>query len=116
MPDPWVIGVDIGGTKLIAGAVDRDLQVHHRIQRPAPSRDQAAVLDGLARAVADVRAEAAHEIAAVGFGIPAMMDQVRGVAVMSIHLPLAELPFAAVMGERLELPVFADNDANLAML
>ena len=116
MPDPWVIGVDVGGTKLIAGAVDRDLQVHHRIQRPAPSRDQAAVFDGLARAVADVQAEAAREIAAVGFGIPCMIDRRRGVAVMSIHLPLDEVPFAALMGERLELPVFADNDANLAML
>ena len=116
MPDQLVIGVDIGGTKLIAGAVDRDLQVHQRIQRPAPSRDQAAVLDGLAQAVKDVQAEVAGEVVGVGFGIPALIDQRRGVAVSSVHLPLADLPFAAVMAERLGLPVFVDNDANLAML
>jgi glucokinase len=116
MPDRWVIGVDIGGSKLIAGAVDGDLQVHHRIQRPAPIRDQAAVLDALVEAVNDVRAEVAHEVAAVGFGIPSLIDRRHGVAVMAVNLPLADVPFAAVMAERLALPVFVDNDANLAML
>ena len=45
-----VIGVDIGGTKLIVGVVDEQLQVHQRVQRLAPKDSQAAVLDALTEA------------------------------------------------------------------
>jgi glucokinase len=55
-------------------------------------------------------------VAAVGFGIPALIDQRTATAVFSVHLPLANLAFADLMAERLELPVFVDNDANAAAL
>ena len=48
-----VIGVDLGGTKLLAGAVDRELNVHHRATRPAHAVDHRAVIErGLDRALA----------------------------------------------------------------
>ncbi|MGH2840654.1 MAG: ROK family protein, partial [Solirubrobacteraceae bacterium] len=114
-----VIGVDLGGTKLLAGAVDRALNVHHRATRPARGTDQAAVLDAVVGAVREVRDAIEGEsqtVAAVGFGIPCLIDQERGVAVMAVNLPLANLPFRDLMAERLGLPVFVDNDANGAML
>src|SRR5919107_1498497 len=46
-----VIGVDLGGTKLLAGAVDPALNVHHRATRPARGSDQAAVLETVLGAV-----------------------------------------------------------------
>jgi len=52
----------------------------------------------------------------VGFGIPALIDQSTGRAVMAVNLPLADIMFGEVMAERLGLPVFVDNDANLAVL
>jgi glucokinase len=114
-----VIGVDLGGTKLLAGAVDPALNVHHRATRPARGADQAAVLEtvlGAVREVRDAIESASGTVEAVGFGIPCMIDQRRGTAVMSIHLPIADLPFRDLMAERLGLPVFVDNDANAAML
>jgi glucokinase len=114
-----VIGVDLGGTKLLAGAVDPALNVHHRATRPARGADQAAVLEtvlGAVREVRDAIESASGTVEAVGFGIPCMIDQQRGTAVMSIHLPIADLPFRDLMAERLGLPVFVDNDANAAML
>ena len=116
MPSECVIGVDLGGTKLLAGTVDAELDVHHRAQRRAPDSDQAAVLDMLVDAVAELRDISEAEIRAVGFGIPALIDRDRGVAVSSVHLPISELAFADVMAERLGLPILVDNDANLAML
>jgi glucokinase len=53
---------------------------------------------------------------AVGFGIACLMDDRRGVAATSVHLPVADVPFADVMRERLGLPIVVDNDANAAML
>ncbi len=116
MPERTVIGVDIGGTKIIAGVIDERLEVHHRAQRAAPAHSQSEALDALAEAVAEVRAAASGEVEAVGFGVPSLIDRERGVAVTSINLDLADVPVGAIMSERLGLPAFVDNDANLAML
>jgi glucokinase len=114
-----VIGVDLGGTKLLAGAVDPALNVHHRATRPARGSDQASVLETVLGAVAEVReavAASAGPVRAVGFGIPCLIDQERGMAVMAVNLPIVDLPFRDLMAERIGLPVFVDNDANVAML
>ena len=114
-----VIGVDLGGTKLLAGAVDPALNVHHRATRSAHAADHGEVLDTVVSAVAEVRDAvegASGSVAAVGIGIPALIDTERGIAVMSTHLPLAGVPFRDLVAERIGLPVFVDNDANAAML
>jgi glucokinase len=114
-----VIGVDLGGTKLLAGAVDAALNVHHRATRPARARDHIAVIDTVVSAVTEVRDAiegASGGVEAVGIGIPCLIDQERGIAVMSTHLPLADVPFRDLVAERIGLPVFVDNDANAAML
>ena len=114
-----VIGVDLGGTKLLAGAVDPALNVHHRATRPARAASQRAVLETVVAAVREVRdaiEAASGTVQAVGIGIPCLIDQERGVAVMAANLPIFDLPFRDIMIERLGLPVFVDNDANMAML
>jgi glucokinase len=110
------IGVDMGGTKLLAGAVDTGLSVHHRVQRTLTGLDQSTVLDVAVEAVEEARDSAGGEIAAVGFGIPCLMDQRSGRGVIAVNLPLANVPFGDIMAERLGLPVFVDNDANMAAL
>jgi glucokinase len=109
-PGP-VIGVDAGGTKLLAGVISEDLTVGNRVRRLWGGGDRAEVLDIMVEAV-----RSAGDAVAVGFGIPALMDFDAGVAVSSVHLPLDGLPFREVMAERLGMPVFVDNDANLAAL
>jgi glucokinase len=116
MPARRTIGVDMGGTKLLAGAVDADLAVHHRAQRTVAGLDQATLLQTAVDAVEEVRESAGGEVEAVGFGIPSLIDQRTGIAVVAVNLPLANIAFADVMAERLGLPVYVDNDANLALL
>ena len=111
-----VIGVDVGGTKLLAGALDDRLRVHHRAQRTVAGLDQRSLLDTLVDGIKEARDAAGDEVAAVGFGIPALIDQRTGVAVIAVNLALADIPFRDVMAERLGLPVFVDNDANMAAL
>jgi glucokinase len=114
-----VIGVDLGGSKLLAGAVDPELNVHHRATRPARGSDQSALLDAAVGVVAEVRDAiegASRTVDAVGFGIPCLIDRRRGVAVMAVNLPIADLAFADLVAERVGLPVFVDNDANAALL
>ncbi|MBV9607134.1 MAG: ROK family protein [Solirubrobacterales bacterium] len=116
MPGRRTIGVDMGGTKLLAGAVDSELSVHHRVQRSMNRLDQSYLLDVVVDAVEETREGAGAEVDAVGFGIPSLIDQRSGNAVIAVNLPLKDIMFADVMTERLGLPVFVDNDANLAAL
>jgi len=111
-----VIGVDLGGTKVLAGAVDSDQQVHHRAQRTVLGLEQSPLLDTIVDSVEEVRAAAPNAPEAVGFGIPSLIDQENGTAVMSVNLPIADMPFRDVMSERLAMPVFIDNDGNVAAL
>jgi glucokinase len=116
MPARRTIGVDLGGTKLLAGAVDRGLGVHHRAQRTVTGLDQRALLDVAVDAVTEARESAGAEVAGVGFGIPCLIDRRTGTALIGINTPLADIAFADVMTERLGLPVFVDNDGNAAAI
>jgi glucokinase len=116
MPGRRTIGVDMGGSKLLAGAVDPDLSVHHRAQRTLTGLDQTGLLDVAVDGVEEIRTLAGGMVEAVGFGIPSLIDQRTGRAVIAVNLPLIDVYFAEVMTERLGLPVFVDNDANMAAL
>jgi glucokinase len=115
MPPRRVIGIDAGGTKLLGGVVDEGLVVHHRVHRTWRGADRSETLDIIFEAVEEVRA-AAPDVAAVGFGIPALVESDTGVARWSTHLPLADVRFRDVMSERVGLPVIVDNDANAALV
>jgi glucokinase len=116
MPARRTIGVDMGGTKLLAGAVDSRLGVHHRVQRTVVGLDLQSLLTTIVDAVQEAIADAGGEVGAVGFGIPALIDQRTGRAVIAVNLPIIDVPFSDLMAERLGLPVFVDNDANVAAL
>jgi glucokinase len=112
-----VIGVDLGGTKLLAGVVDDDLNVHHRVFRHSrEGKDTEQLLDAVVAAVEEARDAAGGDIGAVGFGIPSLVDKRTGVAATTVHLPLHDVPFRDLMAERLGVPVVVDNDANAAMV
>jgi glucokinase len=115
MPPRRVIGIDAGGTKLLGGVVDEQMVVHHRVHRTWRGADRQETIDIFTDAVEEVRA-ASPEVEAVGFGIPALVDQQAGVSRWSNHLPLDGVPFREVMSERLGLPVVVDNDGNMSML
>jgi glucokinase len=57
-----------------------------------------------------------EHVQALGFGIPATIDQQRGRAVTAPNLPLEDFPFRERMAERFRLPIAIDNDANAAAI
>jgi glucokinase len=107
------IGVDLGGTKILAGVIDRDGQVLRRYEMATPTGSQEELLAGLEAAVEAVHVDG---VGAVGFGIPSTIDQRSGRAVTSVNIPLHDLDFRERMRERFDLPVGIDNDANAAAI
>ncbi len=111
MRSPRVIGVDLGGTKVLAGVVDRDGVVHETVERPTVTTSQAALLDELAAIVRDLPLDG---VSALGFGIPSRIDHKHGLALGAVNIPIRDVPFVEEMQQRLGLPVEMENDASCA--
>src|SRR5207244_5409775 len=86
-----VIGVDLGGTKLLGGVVDEHLEVHDRVLREVRGMKQKDLIETVVEAVDELRS-AVPDIDAVGFGIPCLIDQSTGIAVIAVNLDLENLP------------------------
>jgi glucokinase len=108
-----VIGVDLGGTKVLAGIVDREGDVEHRRERPTLVGSQDELLNGLDAAVEELLRD---DVVALGFGIPSRIDHRTGEVQGSVNIPLEGLDLAARMSERFGLPTAVENDANAAAL
>lgn len=116
-----VIGIDIGGTNLVVGAVAEDGHsvpvLRSEPTRPAEGADR--VLDRLGRLADGVIAEARAgglEVLGVGAGAPGPLDTREGVVLLTPNLGWVNLPLRQLLADRLGLPTALDNDANCAVL
>ena len=112
MSDAETIGVDLGGTKMQIGVL-AGVETLWESRETSRGQDQDELVELLVREVNEAR-EARPDVVAVGLGIPATINQERGEAVSAVNLPLLELPVRDVVSERVGLPVFLDNDGNVA--
>jgi glucokinase len=108
------IGVDLGGTKMLVGALD-GTEVLSESREASTGQSEDELVELLVREVGEAR-EACPDAVAVGLGIPATLDYEKGVAVSSVNLPIADLPIRDLVEARVGLPVFVDNDATVAAL
>ena len=104
------IGVDLGGTKILAGVLDRAGTVHRQHTRPTPVSSQDELLAALDDVVEDLLGE---DVGAIGFGIPSQIDQRPGRAVSSVHVPLQDLDFPTAW-PTVSPTSGDDNDGNAA--
>jgi len=107
------IGVDLGGTKILAGVVTRSGEILRRHERPTPQDTPEAVIAELEAAVVELLDD---EVAAIGFGVPSPIDQPTGVVVECVNVRMVDCPLRDLMEKRFGLPVGIDNDANAAAI
>jgi glucokinase len=115
MNTPETVGVDLGGTKVLVGVIGEHRKVLYEDQERSAGQGQDELLETLEREVREAL-EARPNVAAVGLGIPCTIDRERGVAISAVNLPIHNVPIRDRMRERLGMPVFIDNDANVAAL
>ena len=112
------IGIDLGGTNIVAGLVDEHLKIIDKcgVKTNVPRAIESIVQD-MAQLVytLTVRNEMdARDIASVGVGIPGTANQDNGHLEDANNLGFEDVPFLTLLKEQLPCPVYFDNDANVA--
>ncbi|MDX6699102.1 MAG: glucokinase [Solirubrobacteraceae bacterium] len=106
------VGVDVGGTTVIAATLTDGELSESLIE---PTRKERG--DGLVEQIASVvETQRDGDTRAVGVGIPSAVDFATGTAKSGVNVPLQGVPLRNILTQRLGLPVFVDNDANVAAL
>src|SRR3954453_12248293 len=111
--DNRVIGVDVGGTKILAGIVDPEGKIEHRRERTTDLSSQDELIEEIAAAAEELLDDS---VEAVGFGLPSRIDQQAGRVDGSVNIPLADVALRELLSERFGRPVSLENDGNAAAL
>lgn len=121
----YIIGVDLGGTNIVAGAMSEDgrEQFSMRSQPTHAESGADAVVERIAQMVEDVISQTLGETGAsrsailgVGVGAPGPLDRDRGIVIVTPNLGWRDFPLRDMIGSRVKLPATLDNDANCATL
>lgn len=107
------IGVDLGGTKILAGVVTRSGEIVRRYERPTPTDSQDALARELVIAIDELMDD---DVAALGLGVPGPIDLESGRTYDMVNLPFHDFPLRDHMIEQFGRPVGLDNDANAASI
>lgn len=111
--DQHVIALDLGGTKLAAGVLDREGAVLRRAEHATDTSSEEALIAQVERSLDELMDE---RVVALGVGIPSLIDQRTGRAGASVNVPLADVGLRDRLAQRFGLPVALENDANAAAL
>src|SRR5690348_3880056 len=126
MPDSnskaeYVVGVDLGGTKILSGLFDNSYEcigiakVSTKAQRGVE-----AVIERIDRSVRDAVHEAdlsMKQVAGVGIGAPGAVDYSSGTVIFAPNMEgWKDVPLKKELEKHLNVPVFVENDANIAVL
>lgn len=113
------IGVDVGGTNIVCGAVDETGRVLLKLKQPTEAgKGHAKVLSRIAGMVRQIRAElgAEHDakaVTAVGVGIPGLVDPISGISRFAGNLNWRDIPVVSLLESELGIPVHIDNDVRM---
>jgi glucokinase len=110
------IGVDLGGTKILAGVFSPQLKCLGKVKMSTkPERGPEGVLERVVRCVHEVVDECdlkMENIKALGIGAPGAVDPVEGRMIFAPNLKWEDVALKKVLEKQLDLPVFAENDCD----
>jgi glucokinase len=111
----YIVGVDIGGTKMMAVIYDAKFKPKGRCRKKSKNgkKDEAAE-DRIFKVIDEALADAGSpSIKGIGVGSPGPLDPDRGVIIDTPNLGWKDFPLAAILSKRYNVPVVVDNDVNM---
>lgn len=111
------IGIDLGGTNLMSGAVTAEGNVLAARETRVGDKSLQAIIDLLVREIDFFSREAHGDICGVGLGIPGIVDPQAGIVHQSPHFPdFVNINIRERLQQRVALPLHIDNDVNMFAL
>lgn len=119
MPHKYIVGIDLGGTQIRACLADMRGNILYQARQPTLAREGLqSVLDRMEQEVAQVLRDIKHnDVLGIGIASPGPLDPRTGVVIAPPNLPgWDNVPLRDIISQKFALPVFVNNDANLAAL
>lgn len=116
----YVIGVDLGGTKISCALADLSGKViETQVVSTNASEGELAVLNRIINVIDKVMLNtktSKEDIKAIGIGAPGPLDARKGIIVEPANLPFVNFDLVTPIKEKFNMPVYLDNDANAAAI
>ena len=116
----YVIGVDLGGTKISTALADLEGNVLAQSIIPTNAHEgEERVLERIIKSIQSVINEgdaSIEDINGIGIGSPGPLDSKKGVIITTPNLPFTNFNLVKPLKDKFNVPVFLDNDANVAAI
>lgn len=113
-----VIGVDLGGTRLRAGRLDKQLNIIERAEMLTKADEGLdATIGRIKDIIKEVLPEGKSSLLGIGISVPGPCNPETGVVVAPPNLPgWSDVPLADILKKEFAVPIYIGNDANVAAL
>src|SRR5215207_3446417 len=116
----YVVGVDVGGTKIYAGVFDAGMECIGTARLSSKSdRGAEAVMERIGRCVRDAIDEcdlSLDQVRGMGAGAPGAVDPEAGRVIFAPNLDWKDVLLKNALEKDLGIPVFVENDCNICAL
>lgn len=118
--DKLYLGVDVGGTKILAALARRSGKILGRKRATTPRGDDpqetVAAITGAIRELLKENGVARRDICALGLAVPGVVDPEQGRVVVTPNMNLSGVKLVPLMQETFRMPIALGNDVNLGTL
>ena len=112
------IGIDLGGTNIVAGLVEQDFRIVDKCsvktRVPRSVESMAADMAQMAQTLLERNRLLWQDVASVGVGVPGTANPENGHVEDANNLGFDDVPFLTLLAEKIPVPVYFGNDANVA--
>lgn len=116
----YVVGVDLGGTKISTALSDLEGKIINQTTIPTDAHEgEMPVLNRIINSIEKVVNDSAisyEDIKGIGIGSPGPLDAKQGIIITTPNLPFKNFNLVKPISEKFGVPVFLDNDANVAAI
>ena len=111
----YILGIDIGGTKIQTGLVNRNLKVVQSRQTIMKRKTKKQALDSIINSIEEYNPK---DIKTIGISITGLVDSSKGIAIKSPNLPkdFFKIPLVKLIKNKFKKPTYIENDGNCIAL